>query len=144
MIHLYTGVSYTILVFMFACWYPAAQQRILYYSIGIIIGLQVLLLATGVEQLATPNKYSMIVSGLFLIILAVNTLRLVTLEQNDTPIYLEGRFWISLAILLLYPGRVLIFAGFETDFAYPVWGLNEVLTIFSNLAYMVALICPAK
>ncbi len=142
--HLYLPLAYTLVAMLFSFWHEGRPARLMRLSIFLFLGIYLLLLVGGYENLQLPNKYSMSIMGVLVAFIALYTLYATLRDQFDLPAYRNERFWVSFGVFINHSVNVLVYAAIPVFITHALWQIHNVLAILGNILYFGAYLCLRK
>lgn len=144
LMHLYTLVSFLLIVLLFSYWQQRRAARYMRLSIPIFFLIYILLLALGYENLQTANKYSLSIQGIFIAFISLYTLYTTYRQHIDYPVHRDERFWVSFGVFINNSCNVLVYAAIPIFVTHALWQIHNVVVIIGNIFYFGAYLCLRK
>ncbi len=144
LLHLYTLVSFLLIVLLFSYWQQRRTARYMRLSIPVFFIIDILLLVLGYENFQTANKYSLSIQGIFIAFIALYTLYTTLRQHIDYPVHRDERFWVSFGAFINHAGNVLVYAAIPITITPALWLTHDVVVIIGNIFYFGAYLCLRK
>ena len=142
--HLYTLVSFLLIVLLFSYWQQPRAARYMRLSIPIFFIIYILLSVLGYENFQTANKYSLSIQGIFIAFISLYTLYDTLRHHIDYPVHRDERFWVSFGVFINYAGNVLVYAAIPIFITPALWLIHDMVVIIGSILYFGAYLCLLK
>ncbi len=135
-LHIYMGVSYAVLAFLFSYWQKGQLRQLIRLSGPLFIVFYLILLALGYEKLDVPPARSLSVMSILASMISLYTLLTILKRPSIYPVQRDERLWISIGTLIVFSSNSFVYSSILTGITTNIWPIHNILESIGNICYM--------